>query len=248
MKKLCCWLLVIAGLVMSQTKVMASFEALNTGDTITTDSVTPFPSGAVPSGTVLADITATVSGYPGSPPSLTANYTARVEEVVLEVGNHLDFLFQISNDISSTHSLGRLTLNGFAGAGITGVGVSDGTNASYSTGTSAPSEADRNSDSFGDEVGFNFGGTTYTGSTKIAPGSSSKWLVIETSNTAYAPTNGAVIDGATAQFDDYGPANGPLGSLVPVPPSWVFVLTALPLLGLWVMVRRIVSVRARLAS
>lgn len=232
MKKICC-LLAILALASSQRKANAGYETPVAGAA----AVATGTDVAIPAGTILNSITNTISGSASG-----FQYTAVVTEYVLQESTpaqHLDFLYQISSASSSTDFLTEISATAYLGF-TANMANSDGSNDPTSNhGTVSATSVSRSGT--GDSVNFFF-------SPNIAGGHTSKWLIINTNAIAYIVDNTGVHDGVETNTPGYAPAFGQAGQLVPVPPSWVLVMTAMPFLGLWVMVRRIARVKANLAS
>lgn len=115
----------------------------------------------------------------------------------------LSFAYQLSNDASSSNSLGRFTVNGYSGF-LTDVGT-DG-DAVYNTPAYlAGFEATRQSD--GSSIGFSFlnGG----GFSQIGPGGFSRVFIVHTNATAWTMSPASVIDGDIATTEAYSPVPTP---------------------------------------
>ncbi len=129
----------------------------------------------------------------------------------------LTFVYTLVNDgASGPHSIGRLSVDDFAGWQV---------DASYQT-TSvgiAPGSIDRQPS--GDVVGFNFLPTASDPLTGfLAPGDTSRKLVLQTNALAYTSVLASIINGGVTQAASFGPA--------PVPEPSTFLLAALAGIGL----------------
>lgn len=136
----------------------------------------------------------------------------------------LTFTYLISNDASSSNSIGRLTVGEFLGFATDG---------SYQVPVAppavAPASIDRNVS--GDVVGFNFVPTPVDPLTGfLSPGVSGALLVIQTDAPAYAPSIANLIDGGVASVASLGP--------VPEPSTIALVVGSLVTLGVYRLRRR----------
>jgi MYXO-CTERM domain-containing protein len=111
----------------------------------------------------------------------------------------LTFTFLLSNDARSSSSLNRLTLNGFTNA--------FSVDASWfgSSPNIAPFAVDRDGTGV---VGFSFN-TILPGFLRIAPGTSSTLLILQTNSTTYFNTLASVIDGRVTQVGSFAPVPTP---------------------------------------
>jgi len=144
--------------------------------------------------------------------TFTASFTTAVYR---NAGGTLDFYYQFSNSAGSADELRRLTASSFAGfttdvffrndGGTLGLGFVNGTENSLTIDRSGGSGA---------VVGFLFPNAT---GQSIAPGETSLTFVIRTNATNFRPGSASVIDGATADFNAFAPAN------VPEPTSMVLL-------------------------
>jgi hypothetical protein len=119
----------------------------------------------------------------------------------------LTFVYQLSNDPTSIHSMERLTINSFAGFS---------TDAGYQTLPAGsplvpPTLIDRSST--GDVVGFSFlahiGEPVNIGNGVITPGSTSALLIVQTNSRVFRPTLASVIDGSTGSAPSFAPIPEP---------------------------------------
>jgi len=106
----------------------------------------------------------------------------------------LTFVYVVTNNAGSAHSLGRLTVNGYAGFG---------TDASYVAATGIdPLFIDRQAN--GDSLGFSF--SNAMAHSLIIPGGMSSVLVIQTDASQFRLSIANVINGAVTQVDTWAPA------------------------------------------
>lgn len=129
----------------------------------------------------------------------------------------LTFVYELINDAKSIDSIGRLTINGFAGSQ---------TDASYGLPVPAlaqvPTLVDRSLS--GNVVGFSFVGPPL-GLGALLPGTASALLIVQTDAPQYVTSFASVIDGTVNTVGTYAP--------VPEPAS-----LALLAIGLGLIVRR----------
>jgi hypothetical protein len=161
----------------------------------------------------------------------TAHWTGTFRAAVVdgpEAGVNLDFYYQISNALSSTDSLGRVTgsdfINGFTTSLFQTATAFDG----FVTGTQLASSGDR--DMLG-VVGFNFvPGNSGTG--KVDPGESSYILIVRTNATQFQSGFSAVINGTATTVASYMPAGSPpLVGPVPEPGTMALIGSGLLAFG-----------------
>lgn len=172
----------------------------------------PAPAEAGPSGGVVLD----TMSVPVVTPSFTGTLTSTV--IVGDINNALGgltFTFHFENDVTSTHPVGRLTVNGY-----------DGwlTDASYETPFSGVFPALINRP-VGDVIGFTF--MDIIGPGLIGPGKESSLLVVRTNAPDYTENLASVIDG----FVDTVPTFAP----IPEPGT----LAMLGLVGFGLFIRRV---------
>jgi hypothetical protein len=113
----------------------------------------------------------------------------------------LTFVYEISNDLVSLDSIGRLTINSFAGWLV---------DASYQIPAVnlSPSLVDR---SVAGTIGFRFQDQPPGSSGVLAPGMTSALLVLETNAPAYTTTFASVINGTVATAPTFSPIPEPAG-------------------------------------
>jgi hypothetical protein len=177
------------------------------------DSAAAVPSEANPvGGDVLSTLTA-----PFSMPT----YTGTVKSTVLRNDSsnpfgldRLTFVYELTNDSTSTSALSRLTIDGFASLST------DVSRPEVSIPAVAPALMDR-SVGAGDVIGFSFFDSPL-GSGKIVPGTASVQLVIQTNALAYGASQASVINGETTMAEALGPV---------VPEPGAAVLSAIVVLG-----------------
>jgi hypothetical protein len=118
----------------------------------------------------------------------------------------LTFTYLLTNDVTSTGEIERLTVNDYMGF-LTDV--------SYQIPTLSTIPTLNNRSIAGDVLGFTFIGAPL-GAGTLTPGSVSALLVIQTDAPAFAPTIASVIDGTVASVPSFGP-------LVPEPSTWALL-------------------------
>jgi hypothetical protein len=180
-------------------RVAAAVCLLYGGSTATGAVLAPggllFPAPSEPSGGVIVDSLVT--------PFVADTFSGSLTTVVLS-GDPLNplggltFVYHLTNDAGSMHSIGRVTLNGFGGNGVDAV-------YSPAVNTVGPAYIDRPSS---DLIGFSFLGLPI-GQGLLAPGTDSAFLVVRTDSTTYVPSVAAVIDGSIASAAIYAPAPEP---------------------------------------
>ena len=114
----------------------------------------------------------------------------------------LDFMYQVTNEATSTDSIGRVTATDFAGfatdVGFTATGASL-PGGFFANGSVVPGFVDRNT---GTTVGFGF----TVPLALVPPGQASMVLVIETDANTFALGEASVIDGKATTLSAFGPS------------------------------------------
>ena len=136
----------------------------------------------------------------------------------------LDFMYQVTNEPTSTDSVGRVTATDFAGfmtdVGYTAAGASL-PGGLFVNGSVAPGLVDRNTAS---TVGFGFAVPPLFA--LVPPGEASTVLIIQTDATRFTIGQASVIDGKATTINALGPA-----AAVPEPISFLLVGGGLLILG-----------------
>lgn len=146
-------------------------------------------------GVVLASLTDTFVG--GTAPN---DFAGSITSTVIAGGVNplggLTFTYRFSIDADSATEIGRLTVEGYAGFLVdasfqipVGLGI-------------PPGFIDRSS-AAGDVVGFIFLSPPFGG--RVGPGEMSALLVLQTDATTWAPNEGNIINGATAEVEILAP-------------------------------------------
>jgi hypothetical protein len=201
----------------------------------------PGPSGGAPCGPLRTVLASTRAAWGVAPFSGSAYEQVESDPSNFFCSGCLDFLFQVSNDGSSTQNITRIEETGFSAyqtdVGYDSVsvgslvlcGIDDGGFCNSGNLATVPATVDRSSD--GNIVGFNF-------PVGVPPADSTVDIVIETNALSYTGPL-ATIDGSqggTGTLDIYGPF-GPPSSPVPEPPTALLLATAL--LGLLGMRKKV---------
>jgi len=125
--------------------------------------------------------------------------------VYMESSGTLDFYYQVSNNASSSTSIGRESNTNFDDF-LTSVGFrTDGstlTGAGFVDGTKPPDLSDRNAG----VIGFNY---SLVVSDKLAPGETSNVMVISTNATMYTSGDAELLDGGSATVLAFQPTGVP---------------------------------------
>lgn len=177
------YLFIVAGLVLATSQAWAA--PLLPGGTAAA-VLEPDPVG----GSVVAGPLVT--------PLVGAAFTGTITSTVIsgDVSNPyggLTFVYHVSNDATSIHSIGRATLTGFTGF-LTDV--------SYGAPGVAPAVQDRSVD--GDVVGFSFVGPPL-GPSVLPPGTTSALLVVQTDAREWTTAIGNAINGSIASGPIFAP-------------------------------------------
>jgi len=182
--------------VLGLTHLIVGTSAASASPLPPSSSVFPLPVGIGTSGgVVIASQTLAFS---------TSLYSGTLTSQVISGDTNnphggLTFTFLLSNDASSSSSLNRLTLNGFTS------GFSVDASWFGSSPSVAPIAVDRNTTGV---VGFSFN-TILPGFLRIAPGTSSTLLILQTNSTTYFNTLASVIDGRVTQVGSFAPVPTP---------------------------------------
>jgi hypothetical protein len=193
----------------------------------------PLPPGA----TIPAVATPTQGGFPPiadsgavafSAPTFSGTLTSRVSNNdPFNMLGGLTFTYVLTNDTSSANSIGRFTIDSFAGF-LTDVAYFGPPGGFPGT---VPAFVDRGAGS-GDVVGFTFFSQPF-GDGKLAPGAASAVLVVQTNAQSFAPTLAGIINGSATSAFSYAPV------AVPEPST----IALLVLGGLLMLGRRILAAR-----
>jgi hypothetical protein len=129
--------------------------------------------------------------------------------VIRETGGTLDFLYQFSNDKSSTDSIGTASVANFSGytttigwSGVTTPQTVTGLPASLSAAFGYVSPTTGHVQSTGDTVDFNF-------SSYVDPGYTSQWLEVQTNATQYGAGDINLIDNGISSTGAFSPTPEP---------------------------------------
>jgi hypothetical protein len=179
--------------------------------------------------TLLAE---TTTSWTNSTSTMSGTYEAAVYSDPTNTygAGDLDFVYQISNNVGSTDSIGRLTAISFLGWS-TDVGYATNGSAlgsSFVNGSVSPELVDRVSP--GDSIGFSFNAPL---TELIGPGQTSTVLIIETNATNFTAGDLNIIDGGVSTVAAYEPA-----AAVTTPEPGTLVLFGGGLLGMAGLIRR----------
>lgn len=165
-------------------------------------------------------ITSTFNGV-----TLTFDLVSAVYSDPTNLLGGLDFMYQVTNEATSTDSIGRVTATDFSGfrtdVGYNTQGSTFPTSPFATDGTVPPGLVDRNTAS---TVGFGFAVPPLFA--LVPPGKSSNVLEIQTNATNFQLGQASVIDGKATTVDAFGPATG-----VPEPTSLLLLGGGLLALG-----------------
>jgi hypothetical protein len=191
------------------------------GQTVVPDSIA-FTGGEAILASVSRSFTSTVGDYTGT---LVA---AVIREAANPLGG-LTFIYQVFNDATSKVGLRAETNTSFGGF-LTNVhfALNGSFLAGFVDGLRIPLFSDRSVN--GNVVGFNFAPPA---DNKIAPGESSRVLIIRTNAPDFEPGFSSVIDGGVDTVDTFQPTGQPIA---PEPAS--LLLFSGGLLGFGAMMRR----------
>ncbi len=190
MKKSLLFILAV-GVSLAPSALFASSVPLAPGTGTTLGPPTSTPAVAAPGATPLADTGA--MSFAATDGAFSGTVDSQVYRDPTTGG--LDFLYQVSNSLSSPDAIGRVTMTNFTG-------FTTAVNYVTSSGTVAPLSANRLA--AGDTVGFGFVNSSFQD--VLVQGASSYWMEIDTNATSYAlvgTTN--VIDGGDATITTYAP-------------------------------------------
>jgi hypothetical protein len=137
----------------------------------------------------------------------------------------LDFMYQVTNNASSTDSIARLSAIDFTGS-RTDVGfLTNGSALSglffVVNGTVAPQLVDRSS--VGDVIGFTFDAPALA---EVSPGATSMVLFIETNAKTFKPGDISLIDGGVTTLASFAPI-----AAVPEPAAWFLMVAGVGAIG-----------------
>jgi hypothetical protein len=174
---------------------------LPVGGTVVPGAIGPLPGATLLASHVGEAFTSSIGDFTG-----TATVAVYSDPLNVFGAGHLDFVYQVHNNASSTASLERLTMTHFAGFltdvsfTLTGSAIPGGIFVD-GTATAFPATADRTT---ADVVGFNFPGGASTN--HIMPGQTSTVVIIETDATTFTSGFLSVINGGVATVDAFSPA------------------------------------------
>ena len=194
-------LVLVFGFFSASTAMATSLGACAAMTVGPTPGNTVFPtdcSGDSP-GTLLAFMS-----EPFSYTTTSGTNSGFIYSAVYNDGGTLDFLYQVTSDMSSSTALNRETDTDFAGFTTNTAFMSDGgdilTGTSFVDASTPPISSDSNAD--GSVIGFTFSPPI---SGEIQPGTPSDILVIATNATNYMVGNASIIDGGTDTVNAFAP-------------------------------------------
>jgi hypothetical protein len=193
-------------LIIALLAATADAAPLNPGALLTPVTAEPAPTGGV----VVATQTS---------PFVSTTYTGELVSTVIQgdttntLGG-LTFTYELRN-LSGTHSINRLSINGFDGF-TTDVSHS----APPAAGSVVPAYADR--ETSGSSIGFSWVAAPI-GSGAVGPGQTSAVMVVQTNSPVFVPTSAFVLDGFPAGMLAFAP--------VPEPSTFVLAGTGVALLA-----------------
>jgi len=175
--------------------------------------LTPLGNGAFYGGSIYDVTTPFVSSIAVDGSFFTGSLTSQVyrEGITDPRPGKLEFVYQFTNDGTSTDTIDRFTVDGFAGLANIYADYASG------TGTSAPWQLTRPLLPTGNVIGFNF--------VEVDAGTNSDQLIINTNVTQWALDDAALQDGENVSIPAPGPA-------VPEPASATLLTLALSALTL----------------
>lgn len=163
-------------LTPGSTQLPASSEAGPVGATLIDSSVTPFIAPGAFSGVATSQV--------------------YMNDATNPLGG-LTFVISVTSDQNSPNSIGRITVESFAGFS---------TDVSYTTGGLGVAPATITRDIAGDVIGFNFFPSPLDPATGfLVPGFSTKQLVIQTNATSYTTGTMYIIDGGITAVSTFAP-------------------------------------------
>jgi len=205
MKRLMLTLAITAGLLATATQARAAALA---------------PGGSSGPGPLSTPVSGT--------PTLLGNNLAAVSQggvtgslrsaVFSEGGGVLDFVFQLTNNSTSTDNLRSLTLTNYRNMNVTDVGFQDGFAPFTAAGFTAPSggttggyqSVNRSTAALngGSSIGFGLG---YSSSTLLTPGQATSVLVIRVANASSFALGqfAAITDGVAGNYNAFSPTPEP---------------------------------------
>lgn len=143
----------------------------------------------------------------------------------------LDFVYRVTNSITSNDAIHRMVVNGFGGFTVAAGYLSSGLTPTGDAvaGGRSPTLADRG-DTPGDNAGFSFLQAMVSGFSfnSLNVGQTSRYLVLYTNASTYGDSMASVIDGSVASAATFAPV---LFAPVPEPETYALMLAGLGLMG-----------------